>query len=269
MRWAIGTLVLTAGLAVMTPLAQANGNRAPEPATAVPSPGSGATPAASMTTTPTPTPVTPAAVSAGADLAAAQRALGDLSAEFELQVARAGQGSAAFSASGKLWLASQRRYRVQYLRPERQLLVSNGKQRWLYLEAIRQVQVQTLPPAGDPNEFFLELGGGLANLITECTVDRLPASLEQPQRTGYQLVPLASSRLAFQRAEVWVEGPEAVPRYVVVEAARRVEVRLRPLKVHLARELVEHPEVGLTASWFEYAPPPGAEVIEMMWPATP
>jgi outer membrane lipoprotein-sorting protein len=155
---------------------------------------------------------------------------------------------------------------VQYTQPERQLLVSDGKQRWLYLEKINQVQIQALPPAGDANEFFLELGGGLPALVARCQVKRLAAEETKEQR-AYQLTPRPNESLQFQQVKIWISRADQLPRRVVVEAERRVEARFKNISIHTLKQLSQAPDKGLPPSRFTFQAPKDAEVIEMLWPS--
>jgi|GEM_PF-5431108 len=205
------------------------------------------------------------------ELSAAQKAIGDLTADFTLTISGAGQGGQDVNAQGKVWLASGRRYRVQYFQPERQLLVSDGTKRWLYLEKINQVQIQALPASGDANEFFLELGGGLPALVERCLVTRLAAPKKDSHGKAepgpaYALVPKPGSGLNFQQARIWLSAEDQLPRRVVVEAGHRVEARFKNVAVHSQKDLLQDPDAGLPATLFTFAPPKDAEVIEMLWP---
>jgi outer membrane lipoprotein-sorting protein len=200
-------------------------------------------------------------------LAEAQRQIGDLTADFSLTVQGQGTGpkSGAWKARGKISLATGRRYRVEYSSPEVQWLVSDGKQRCLYLKKINQVQKQALPPAGNPSEFFLELGGGLAELLKRCQITRMVKQAVGSGRWEYDCVPNPGETLEFQRARIWVDGPLKLPVRVEIEAAKSVTVELKRVKVHTRAEL-QAGKAGLPESLFQFTPPAGAEVIEPLWP---
>ncbi len=199
-------------------------------------------------------------------LVEAQQAIGDLQADFSLTIAGAAAGHQDLQAGGKLWLAPGRRYRVEYTRPETQLLVSNGSQRWLYLKKINQVQKQALPPEGSPSEFFLELGGGLATWLDRCQVSAIRVPGQSQDEHVFELVPRPGQDLSFTRARLWLSGKQLLPRRVVVEAARRVTAEFSRVRVHTRRQLKRDPAAGLPASLFAFTPPPDAEVIEPLWP---
>jgi outer membrane lipoprotein-sorting protein len=196
---------------------------------------------------------------AGRALAASQRQLADLTAEFSLEIAGAGQDGRDLEAHGHVWLGSGRRYRVEYDRPEVQVLVSDGKQRWLYLKQINQVQRQPLPPAGSSNELFLELGGGLPAVLAQCWVERLA---DEGASQVYDLMPQAGSGLDFSSARLWVSGPLRLPRRIMIEGARRVNVEFIAPKAHTRAELARRPGAGVPAERFRFTPPPNAEVVE-------
>ncbi|MCD4813232.1 outer-membrane lipoprotein carrier protein LolA [bacterium] len=200
---------------------------------------------------------------AAARLAAAQEALAELTADFALVVPKAGKDGATFTAQGKMWVAAGRRYIVAYEQPEKQRLVSNGSKRWLYLEKINQVQIQSLPPAGNPNEFFLELGGGLPALIKQCDVQELPKDRKHPEWEGFVLIPKSGTSLGFSQVKMWLAGKQLLPRRVVVMSQRKVRVDFSNVKVHTLDELLREPEKGLDAGLFTFEIPQGAEVIEM------
>ncbi len=196
---------------------------------------------------------------AAEEINAAQRAIKDLSADFSFKIIGAARQGQDFAAQGKVWMASGRRYRVQYEQPERQLLVSDGTKRWLYLEKINQVQIQALPLAPDPNDIFLELGGGLPKLILQCRVKRL--ATDAPEKKGirqYELIPREGEDLGFTRVLLWLEGKNLLPRRVEIEAARYVQVEFKNVKIN---------HKPTPVSLFNFTPPAKAEVIEMFWPS--
>jgi outer membrane lipoprotein-sorting protein len=199
----------------------------------------------------------------GQALMEAQQGIGDLTANFALIIAGAGKNGDDFTAQGKMWLTTGRQYAVQYEQPERQRLVSNGAKRWLYLEKINQVQIQSLPPAGNPNDFFLELGGGLPALIKQCDVTLFAVEKSMPGVSGYTLIPRPGVPLSFSQAQLWVKGKYLVPVRVVVQAARQVRVEFSDVKIHTLEELVRDPGKGVPTSTFRFEPPKDAEVIEM------
>lgn len=200
---------------------------------------------------------------AARELSEAQEAIGDLTADFTLIIAGAAKDGGDFTAQGKMWLTTGRRYAVQYEEPERQRLISNGKKRWLCLEKINQVQIQSLPPAGNPTDFFLELGGGLPALIKQCQVKRFKVNNGRSDTFGFELVPLAGTNPGFQKVQLWLQGKQLLPLRVVVAAARQVRVEFRKVSIHTVQELLRDPEKGVPASRFTFEPPADAEVIQM------
>lgn len=208
--------------------------------------------------------IAPAApADAGRQLREAQEAIGDLEADFALTVSGAGPGGKDLVARGRVWLAPGRRYKVEYQEPDVQQLVSNGAKRWLYLEKINQVQLQSLPPAGSASELFLELGGGLTALLSSCEVRALPTDASRPQEQGFALIPKPNAGLGFARASLWMSGKPLVPARIAVAAERNVAAEFRNVKVHTQEDLLRDSESGLPAGWFEFQPPAGAEVIEL------
>jgi len=200
---------------------------------------------------------------AAQELVAAQKQIADLTANFSLTVPGAGKDGGDLQARGEIWLASGRRYRVEYSQPEAQILVSDGKQRWLYLKKINQVQVQRLPPAGNPGELFLELGGGLPSLIARCQVQRLD---DEDGLRVYELVQRPGEPFQFRRARLWLTGDLLLPKRVEVEAARRMRVEFSQVSVHTQEALKQDPKVGVSPKQFTFTCPEGAEVIEPLWP---
>lgn len=253
-------LILLSALAVL--VAGTGAGRKPTP---IPTPAAAVSePAAVPTPQTLKTKVAPAKKGSAADrLRTAQETIGDLEADFVLTISGAARGGQDMIAQGKVWLASGRRYAVEYQEPEQQRLVSNGIRRWLHLIKINQVQIQSLPPAGSPNDFFLELGGGLATLLSSCSVKDIPALPKKPQTVGFELTPRAGTDLTFQKARLWLSGKDRHPVRVVVEAARQVRADFSNVSVHTVVELLKEPEKGLPASLFIFTPPPDAEVIEM------
>ncbi len=252
-------LVLLSALAVL--IAGTGGGKKPAPpptpvaTVAEPAPTVPAVQKAKATPTP--------AGTAAERLRGAQEKIGDLTADFALTISGAARGGQDLIAQGKIWLASGRRYAVEYQEPEPQSLVSDGTRRWLHLKKINQVQIQSLPPAGSPNDLFLELGGGLITLLSSCQVTSIPALPDKPETVGFELTPRAGTNLAFKKARLWLGGKEQYPVRVVVEAARQVRADFRNVSVHTMQELIQDPEQGLPASVFTFTPPPDAEVIEM------
>ncbi len=200
---------------------------------------------------------------AGKELMEAQQGIGDLTAKFALIITGAGKNGEDFTAQGKMWLTTGRQYAVQYEQPERQRLVSDGNKRWLYLEKINQVQIQSLPPAGNANDFFLELGGGLPALVKQCEVKRFAVEKNMPGVSGYILVPNIGTQLEFTQVKLWVQGKNLLPVRVVVQAVRQVRVEFSEVEIHTLEELVREPEKGVPTSTFRFEPPKDAEVIQM------
>ncbi|MEW6516693.1 MAG: outer-membrane lipoprotein carrier protein LolA [candidate division FCPU426 bacterium] len=200
---------------------------------------------------------------AARELREAQEAIGDLEADFAMTVSGAGPGGKDLVARGKAWMAAGRRYKVEYQEPDVQQLVSNGSRRWLYLEKINQVQVGSLPAAGDAGELFLELGGGLASLLSRCEVRALAPDAKRPRERGFEIIPKPDSGLAFKQARLWLDGSQLAPSRIAVSAEREVAVEFRNVKIHTQEDLLRDPESGLPADWFEFKPPAGAEVIDL------
>lgn len=198
-------------------------------------------------------------------LARAQAAIGDLAAEFTLTVKGGSPQERTLKAKGKIFLAAGRRYRVEYVSPEAQLLVSDGKQRWLYLKKINQVQKQTLPPAGNPQEFFLELGGGLAQWLKHAQITRVLKVGATPERWEYDCAPLSGETQTYQRARIWVRGENRLPETVEIDAEKSVRVTLSRVTIH-RRDDLQAGGAGLPAKLFEFTPPADAEVVEPLWP---
>ncbi len=194
-------------------------------------------------------------------LAEAQQKIGDLTADFDLTIHGGGAKGGAWKAKGKIVLATGRRYRVDYVSPEVQNLVSDGKQRWLYLQKINQVQKQNLPAAGNPREFFLELGGGLADLLQRCQVTQV---IKKGETWEYDCRPRAGEALDFQRARIRVEGPMKLPSRVEIDAAKPVVVVLKHVRIH-TREALQKGQKGVSDAIFKFTPPADAEVIEPIW----
>jgi len=198
-------------------------------------------------------------------LAQAQERIGDLAAEFTLTVKGGAAQGHTLKAKGKIYLAAGRRYRVEYISPEAQLLVSDGKQRWLYLKKINQVQKQALPPAGNPSEFFLELGGGLADLLKRSQITRVVKDAGAPGRWEYDCKPLPGEALTYHRARIWVRGEAKLPERVEIDADKPVSVALSHVVIHTHAQLQQGAE-GLPARLFEFKPPADADVVEPLWP---
>jgi outer membrane lipoprotein-sorting protein len=198
-------------------------------------------------------------------LAQAQERIGDLSAEFALTVKGGAGPGRALKAKGKIYLAAGRRYRVEYTSPETQLLVSDGRQRWLYLKKINQVQKQALPPAGNPSEFFLELGGGLADLLRRSQITRVVKDAGAPGRWEYDCKPLPGESLTYHRARIWVQGEDKLPARVEIDADKPVSVALSHVKIHTRTDL-QNGAAGLPTQLFEFKPPADADVVEPLWP---
>jgi outer membrane lipoprotein carrier protein len=192
------------------------------------------------------------------EITTAQQAIKNLTADFSFKIIGAARAGQDFAAQGKVWLASGRRYRVQYEQPERQLLVSDGTKRWLYLEKINQVQIQALPSVLEPNDIFLELGGGLPKLISQCRVKRLAADVKKNGIRQYELIPREGEALGFTRVLLWLGGKYLLPCRMEIEAARRVQVEFGNVKINYN---------PMSSAWFNFTPPAEAEVIEMFWPS--
>lgn len=200
-----------------------------------------------------------------AALIAAQKNIAWLTADFTLTIGGAGENGSDFIARGKVWLASGRRYRVEYTSPESQVLVSDGRQRWLYLKKINQVQLQALPANGNPQEFFLEIGGGLPDLIRRCRVRvERPKNQQTPGRV-FELTPLEGQDLQFAQAKIRVQGKKLLPQRVDIQAARPVTVEFQAVTAYSRADLKKKPGTAVPEEKFTFTPPPGAEVIENLW----
>lgn len=191
-------------------------------------------------------------------LARAQDNINFYHARFEIKVVDHQQKQTILDAAGQVWLANDRRYRVHYDRPEQQVLVSNGKKRWLFLPKINQVQVQAMPPEGNPTEFFLELGGGLSRLLQSCRA----TVRQEDERFIYTLRPLSGQQLGFNQAIIWTKGKDKLPVKLVVEAERQITVLFTPIQVKLGKQQMTKTE----EEKFHFIAPKDAEMIEMFWP---
>lgn len=189
-------------------------------------------------------------------LARAQERINFFTATFKLVVKEKDSNKVQLDADGKLWLAGNRRYRVDYEQPQKQTLVSNGKKRWLYLKAINQVQVQSMPPEGNPAEFFLELGGGLSRLLKHCDV-------KVEAKKDYELYTLTprDGKSGFDQARIWTNGKDKLPYRLEVDAEKIVTVKFSSIQTKLDEQKMNEQE----SARFEFIFPKDAEVIEMLW----
>lgn len=132
------------------------------------------------------------------------RSVDGLSARFE-QTLSSSDSVQTMRSSGKLMLRRPNLFRWEYLEPERQQIIADGRQVWLYDQELEQVSVQTQDKA---------LRGTPAMLLTSGeTLEQYFDLLEAGQREGMQWVQLtpltddgqfSNILLAFQNTELRV-----------------------------------------------------------------
>lgn len=156
------------------------------------------------------------------------------------------------TSSGVFYYQAPLRYRIAFSRPPRDLVVSTGREVWIYL------------PSTQPGQVIRSLMGesarGLApyQFIYEFK-DQYEAGLVAQEpiggRPAYHLsLTPASPSAEYRRAEVWVDRETSLTRQIEVEEANGV---VRRFTLEDAQ-----PNATLPGSLFHFTPPPGVEVFE-------
>ncbi|HEX4871122.1 MAG TPA: outer membrane lipoprotein chaperone LolA [Nevskiaceae bacterium] len=188
------------------------------------------------------------AASAEAELARFADGLKTLQARFE-QVQTDESGAVLAQSRGELWLARPGRFRWAYAEPYEQLMVSDGRQLWMYEPDLRQVSVRPLDAV---------LNGTPAALLASDV--RLDQAFQVEDRgldpregaRVLRLTPRQPAESEFSAIELWLR--EGVPQRLRFEdgLGGRTEVRLSNIVSGEA----------LPAERFRFTPPPGVELIQ-------
>jgi outer membrane lipoprotein carrier protein len=166
------------------------------------------------------------------------------SADFEQRVEGA-QGTPARKASGHLYLQKPGKFRWNYVEPNEQVVLADGKKLWFYDKDLAQANVRDLDSTLDGSPAML-LASGTA-VSAEFEITELPASMGLE---WYQLKPkhgagdFLAARVGFLKGEL-VRMRLADKLNQLTELAFSHAVRNQPLPADL----------------FFFTPPPGVDVI--------
>ncbi|NNM62202.1 MAG: outer membrane lipoprotein chaperone LolA [Steroidobacteraceae bacterium] len=172
------------------------------------------------------------------------------SADFTQEIDDA-NGKVLRSASGHLYLERPGKFRWDYLKPSKQLVLADGKMLWFYDEDLEQANVRDLDSTLASTPAVLLAGG--APVSSQFDITTLPKS-----RDGYdwyQLIPkhptsdFQAIRIAFSHGELvrmlFADKLDQVTRLTFSNAKRNLP---------------------LAASLFVFTPPPGVDVIGRVKP---
>lgn len=172
------------------------------------------------------------------------KGLESLSADF-VQTIYDEHGKTIEQASGRMYMERPRRFRWDYQRPYRQLVVADGTRVWLYDESLQQITVEPLDKALGATPLAL-LSGSKA-LSKVFTIQPLQA---QGQLSWYELRPhQPQQQLQFLRLGFFDN------QLRVLEMDDALQRRTRIALDHVER----NPK--LDAALFHFTPPPGVDVV--------
>ena len=178
-------------------------------------------------------------------------AVRDLEASFE-QTTRSvalGQPGATAKSRGSVVFAKPGRMRWTYTEPEPSLVVSDGKQLWIYDPANREVQRLAVSEAylsGAALSFLL----GEGEILRDFEVKALECA---DSRALLDLVPRRPATYERLQARIDPRSGELLETTVIDLLGNATTVALRDLRVN------RDPDAGL----FRFEPPPGVRVVEL------
>lgn len=179
-------------------------------------------------------------------------AVRDLEARFEQvthSVAFAGSSAGEEHSGGRVIFAKPGRMRWSYEKPEKSLVVSDGKTLWLYDPAQKQVQVM---PVG---KGFLS-GAAIEFLLGKGRIQKsFHVTAEGCGSNAVKLMLKPRANATYEHLELVVDPSSgAIRESVVVDLfGNRTEVRFSDV----------HENQGVAPGVFHFKPPPGTQVLEL------
>lgn len=179
-------------------------------------------------------------------------AVKDLSAHFEQatrSIAFAGGSGGEEHSSGDVVFAKPGRMRWSYEKPEKSLVVSDGKTLWIYDPSAKQVQVMAV------GKGFLS-GAAIEFLLGEGSIEKsFDVKAEGCGSGEVRLLLQPRKEATYEHLELEVDpGTGAIRESVVVDLfGNRTTVRFSDV----------HENRGVAASVFHFEPPAGTQVLEL------
>ena len=187
------------------------------------------------------------AVTASAPVAKAERlfaALGSFQADFEQEVIDT-DGRRLQQSSGRVAIQRPGRFRWDYEKPYRQLIVADGKQMWIYDEDLEQVTVSALDASLEQTPALLL--SRHVNLEDNFSIRELPDS------QGLQWLSMLPKDSTATYSEIRLGlHAETLRAMELVDGFGQV-THLRFSAIRLNR--------SMPASLFHFSPPPGTDII--------
>ena len=167
-----------------------------------------------------------------------------LHARFE-QVVVSSDGKVQDSSGGEVWLRSPDRFRWSYGGDFPELVVSDGKNIWIYDEMLEQVTVKDHSEAG--------VNSPLSVLSAPERLDEAFEVREVGATADAQLLELRSRSMETQFERFLLGMKEGAPSMIIMEDAfgLRTEIRFSGLERN----------IPIDDGLFEFTPPPGVDVI--------
>ena len=156
-------------------------------------------------------------------------------------------------ASGELWLRKPGRMRFWYEKPDKKLMVADGKVLWVYEEEDQQAFRHDLKSSALPSSVAFLLGSGRLGDefdITAGTPD--PAHPLEPGDVLLKLVPKKATA-QYRFLEFVVDGRTYMVKQTVLHDQQGGESRMRFLDVKVNQ--------GAPDKLFTFTPPPGTRLL--------
>ena len=147
-------------------------------------------------------------------------------------------------SEGKLWLLRPNRFRLEYIKPYKQVYVADGNKLWFYDEDLEQVTVK--PQAGLLDQTPAMI---LSQPKRLSKTYNIKSNSEGP-RTRYSLSP-KSAESGFEHIEILFENDQLIQMHMYDHFAQKTSL--------IFKNIQSNPSIP--AKRFQFTPPPDVDVI--------
>ncbi|MCE5301438.1 MAG: outer-membrane lipoprotein carrier protein LolA [Spirochaetia bacterium] len=166
-------------------------------------------------------------------------------------------GTEPQTIKGNLIVRKTDRFRVNYLEPSEQVMVSNGKTIWVYTPALNQVIKQSVENANVNAKLYIQMEDSL-KLFTSKSRNTLT---EDDTFYTLDMVPVNRKELDYEEITVKIRKADYVPVYTGMKYdGTLMEAEFSDIENFTAEEAAKQED--LNASNFEFKAPAGAEVMD-------
>ncbi len=146
-------------------------------------------------------------------------------------------------SQGELWVSKPSFFKWQVLSPQKQMLLSNGKQLWNYDEELEQITINEVPKSISQAPYLLLLTGDSKTLNQLFTIERL-------NDKTYRLTPKVKDQSLIKYINMTFKGN--IPTHMVIETETGQSTNIELLNI--STQLIPQ-------SVFEFTPPQGVDVL--------